>query len=111
MNNEAPASPRGALSEAQQSPNDAVVTRRTFGYINWSLRPNREPDAPPTVFRFRCLTESEDSEPCGAESDESENFAVARDWTYGHMRAHPTHVSYAEVLVRPWVMWRLGPAR
>lgn len=101
---------RTGLPDAQQSAEGAVVTRQTWGFVNWTLRPNREPDAPLTRYKFRCVTEDENGEPCGAESDECENFAAARDWTYDHMRDHPDHVSYAEVVVRPWAMWRYGPA-
>ncbi|WP_455681796.1 DUF7848 domain-containing protein [Streptomyces violascens] len=96
---------------ARQPSRGTAVVRQTFGYVNWTLRPNREPDAPPTRFKFRCLTEDESGKPCGTESKESENFAIARDWTFAHMQSHPTHVSYAEVVVRPWAMWRIGPTR
>lgn len=84
------------------------MTRRTLG--RWTIRPHRDVDAPPTTYAFRCLTRDENGKPCGAESKESENFAVACDWTFDHMRERPNHIRYTEILQRPWVMWRGGAA-
>lgn len=85
------------------------MTHRTLGFVRWTIRPDRDIDAPPTTYAFRCLGEDENDKPCGAESTKSENFALARGWTFDHLREHPGHTSYAEVLQRPWVMWRGGP--
>lgn len=40
----------------------------------------------------------------------SEDPTVPQDWAFDHMREHPEHTGYAEVIERPWVMWRGCPS-
>ncbi|MYS62027.1 MULTISPECIES: DUF7848 domain-containing protein [Streptomycetaceae] len=36
-------------------------------------------------------------------------FEPARDWTFEHLKANPEHVSYEQVVRRPWGMVRGEP--
>ncbi|MEE1930371.1 hypothetical protein V1J52_19660 [Streptomyces sp. TRM 70351] len=80
--------------------------RRMFRFVNWTLRPDREADAPPLTYAFRCLALLGDDTPCDARSQTETDPAGPQEWAFGHLRQHPGHTSYAEVIERPWVMWR-----
>ncbi|GAA2984886.1 DUF7848 domain-containing protein [Streptomyces fulvorobeus] len=83
---------------------------RTLALVQWTLRPDRDDDAPPLTHRFRCLTLTDDDSECGAVSEPHTDPVDAQAWTFRHLRDHPEHTSYAEVIERPWVMWRGGRA-
>ncbi|MCX2969351.1 MULTISPECIES: DUF7848 domain-containing protein [Streptomyces] len=85
-----------------------TAARRVFRYVNWTLRPDQDDDAPPLAYAFRCLTLRDDGTECDARSKTSTDPAEPQEWAFGHMREHPDHVSFAEVIERPWVMWRGG---
>lgn len=76
-------------------------------FVDWTVTPDVEPDAPRTLHQFRCLAEGENGKPCGAQSELSEEFETARGWTFRHFKAHQDHTSYAQVIERPWIM-RMG---
>ncbi|MFE9609067.1 hypothetical protein [Streptomyces sp. NPDC006012] len=88
----------------------SALTRRNFAFFKWTLRPDRDDDAPPTTYVLRCLTLTGDDTACAAKSPSSENPGEPQKWAFDHLREHPEHTSYAEVIERPWVMWREGPA-
>lgn len=83
-----------------------------LGLVDWTLRPDLDDDAPETTHRFRCLGfKDDDGEiPCGAAGEPVTDFRAAQDWTFAHLREHPEHTSYAEVIDRPYVMQRGGQA-
>ncbi len=83
---------------------------RTLALVRWTLKPDQDDDAPPLTYRFRCLTLKEDDSECGAESEAHADPSDAQAWAFQHLREHPEHTSYAEVMERPWVMWRGGRA-
>ncbi|MFE5901111.1 hypothetical protein ACFQ67_27355 [Streptomyces sp. NPDC056488] len=83
---------------------------RLLGLINWTLRPDRDADAPETTHRFRCLTLKDDDTECGAEGKPVTDLKAAQDWTFAHLRENSGHTSFAEIVERPWVMWRGGRA-
>ncbi|MCT2592479.1 hypothetical protein LHJ74_21645 [Streptomyces sp. N2-109] len=83
---------------------------RVFRFVNWRLRSDQDDDAPPVRLKFRCLTLTGDDTECGAESEALTDAQEAQRWTFQHLREYPDHTSYAEVIERPWVMWREGPA-
>ncbi|WP_330174522.1 hypothetical protein OG875_13810 [Streptomyces sp. NBC_01498] len=85
------------------------VMRSRHRFFGWTITPNTEPDAPPTLHLFRCTTEDEQGNPCGAESPESEMFEVAQKWPFEHMKEVPEHTGYEQVLRRPWGMVRGDP--
>ncbi|MFE5510187.1 hypothetical protein ACFQ9J_06140 [Streptomyces sp. NPDC056529] len=53
--------------------------------------------------------EEDDSE-CAAEGEPTATPEEAQAWPFAHMRGNPGHTSYAEIIERPWVMWRGGRA-
>lgn len=86
------------------------MTRRVFRFVNWTLRPDRDEDAPPITYALRCLTLNDDDTECTAKSEPSQDPTEPQDWAFAHMRGHPEHTSYAEMIERPYVMWRGDPA-
>ncbi|MES9805380.1 hypothetical protein [Streptomyces cinereoruber] len=79
---------------------------RIFALVDWTLRPDRDDDAPPTTHRFRCLALHDDDTECGAESEPVTDPVRAQEWPFEHLREHPEHTGFAEIVERPWVMWR-----
>ncbi|MFJ4869004.1 hypothetical protein [Streptomyces sp. NPDC088757] len=79
---------------------------RIFALVDWTIRPDRDDDAPPTTHRFRCLALNDDDTECGAESEPVADPVQAQTWPFEHLRAHPEHTGFAEIVERPWVMWR-----
>ncbi|MFF2850209.1 hypothetical protein ACFVT5_28300 [Streptomyces sp. NPDC058001] len=84
------------------------TTRRVFRFVRWTLRPDQDPDAPPLTYSLRCLTLITDDTECDAKSPPSTDPTEPQTWAFTHLRAHPDHTSYAEVIERPWVMWCEG---
>ncbi|WP_406086878.1 hypothetical protein [Kitasatospora purpeofusca] len=78
--------------------------RQIFRFLNWTLQIDMESDRPPRMHRYRCLGESEDGTPCGAEGVESSDFATAQKWTAEHLRVEQDHRSYEHVVRTPWLM-------
>ncbi|MFF4168642.1 hypothetical protein [Streptomyces sp. NPDC001744] len=83
---------------------------RVLALVNWTLRADRDDDAPPVTYRFRCLTLNDDDTECGAEGEPVTDPGAAQDWTFAHLREHPEHTGYAGVVELPYVMWREGRA-
>ncbi|MGW2300983.1 DUF7848 domain-containing protein [Streptomyces sp. NPDC001809] len=83
---------------------------RTLALVHWALRPDRDEDAPPTTHRYKCLALEEDDSECAAEGEPTATPEEAQAWPFAHMRGNPGHTSYAEIIERPWVMWRGGRA-
>lgn len=86
-----------------------AAARRVFRFVQWTLRPDQDDDAPPLTYAFRCLTLNDDDTECAARSASSGDPAEPQAWAFGHLRDYPGHTSYTEVIERPWVMWREGP--
>ncbi|WP_051741918.1 DUF7848 domain-containing protein [Streptomyces xylophagus] len=85
-----------------------VPIRRTFRFVDWTLRPDHDTDAPPLRYAFRCLALDADDTECAAQSSPSNDPTEPQTWAFAHLREHPGHTSYAEVIERPWVMWQGG---
>ncbi|WP_405796762.1 hypothetical protein [Streptomyces sp. NBC_01506] len=85
-------------------------SHRTLTFVNWRLQPNRDDDAAPTTYSFRCLTLNDDDTECAEKSALSTDPTEPQLWVFAHLRTHPDHLSYAEVIERPWVMRTEGPA-
>ncbi|MFE5740895.1 DUF7848 domain-containing protein [Streptomyces celluloflavus] len=54
------------------------------------------------VLRPRRARDGHTGKPCGAESTETVTLKDAQGWTFQHMKAHPEHVSFEQVLRHPW---------
>ncbi len=87
-----------------------AAARRRFAFVDWTLCPDRDDDAPPTTYAFRCLTLTEDDTECAAMSPASVDPTEPQTWVFDHMREHPEHTGYAELIERPWVMWPGRPS-
>ncbi|GAA1160763.1 hypothetical protein GCM10009654_16390 [Streptomyces hebeiensis] len=87
------------------TPERSADMGRRHGFVDWTITPNRAGD-PPTLHTFRCAAESDDGKRCGAQSPTSELFETARGWTFSHVRDHPQHTDFTEVIQRPWTLLR-----
>jgi len=87
-----------------------AAAARLFRFVQWTLRPDQDDDASPLTYAFRCLALRDDDTECGARSEPGTDPVGSQDWAFAHLREHPEHTSYAEVIERPWVMWRAGSA-
>lgn len=67
-------------------------------HVTWHLRPDQEPDAEPSTFAFMCVV-------CGENSRASEGWEEPQAWVLGHCGRNPSHLTYREVLTRPWKTW------
>ncbi|KUH38355.1 MULTISPECIES: hypothetical protein [Streptomyces] len=81
---------------------------RTYRLVRHRLAPHRDEGAPPLTHRFRCTALDGDGTKCGAESAAFGNAGDAQPWTFSHLRDHPGHTTFLEVIERPWVLLREG---
>ncbi|MET9089101.1 hypothetical protein ABZX77_45770 [Streptomyces sp. NPDC004237] len=85
-----------------------MIAVRVFRFVDWTLRPDLDADAPPTTYALRCLNLNDDDTACGAESRATTDPAEPQTWAFDHLRRHPGHTGFAELIERPWVMWQGG---
>jgi hypothetical protein len=74
--------------------------------VDFTLRPDRDEDAPPTTYALRCLTLNDDDTECAATSEANTDPTDPQKWAFDHLRQHPGHTSFVEMIERPWVMWQ-----
>lgn len=75
--------------------------RAVLRFVDWTLTPDREPDAAPMTFAMRCAV-------CEAESEAGADFADGHSWALRHAGRNPSHHTYTEVITRPWRCWMSG---
>jgi hypothetical protein len=68
----------------------------------WTLTPDREPDAPPTTYQLKCAV-------CGEASEEDTAWYEPQSWALKHSGKNPSHHSFAEVITRPWRTFMHNP--
>ena len=66
------------------------MTRRTYRFRTYVLRPDSEPRA----FVMQCAT-------CQATGPTSENPEDGTAWAADHLKAKPDHLAYRETITRP----------
>jgi hypothetical protein len=71
------------------------MTRATYRFREHTLTPDRTEDAEPSLYAMECKG-------CGQSSDGSESQADGSDWATGHLKANPGHLTYREVITRPY---------
>ncbi|WP_456293803.1 hypothetical protein OG927_18205 [Streptomyces clavifer] len=72
--------------------------RAVVRHQQWTLQPDREPDAEPTSYAMQCAV-------CGDISPTGTEFTASRNWVFAHGGRNPTHHTYREVITRPWRAW------
>jgi hypothetical protein len=77
------------------------VTRAVFRFEDVTLAPDQEPDAEWITFAMQCAV-------CEERSAASEETRPVQDWVFEHVREHPGHHSYREVITRPYRAVRVG---
>lgn len=72
--------------------------RSIVSYEDWTITPDREPDAEPTTYEMVCCV-------CGDGSANAEDWQAPQDWALRHSGRNPSHHTYREVITRPWRTW------
>ncbi|MDT0428499.1 MULTISPECIES: DUF7848 domain-containing protein [Streptomyces] len=72
--------------------------RAVVRHQQWTLQPDREPDAEPTSYAMQCAV-------CGEISPTDTEFTASQNWVFAHGGRNPTHHTYREVITRPWKAW------
>ncbi|WP_338677159.1 hypothetical protein V1460_32425 [Streptomyces sp. SCSIO 30461] len=67
--------------------------RRRLAFVDWTLRPDRDDDAPPTTYALRCLALTDDDNECAATSPPGDDPTAPQTWAFTHLREHPEHTS------------------
>lgn len=75
------------------------MSRSVIRRVDWTCSPDSTPGAPDLLHQFQCTT-------CGESGACSEDFETARDFTFQHIGAHPSHTGYRETVHRFWRMHR-----
>ncbi|MEU8950884.1 hypothetical protein [Streptomyces sp. NPDC048489] len=68
----------------------------------WTLTPDREPDAAPISYQMKCAV-------CGEVSEESIAWFDPQTWALKHSGRNPSHVTYSEIVTRPWRTFMANP--
>lgn len=71
------------------------MTRATYRFREYTLRPDRTPEADPVLFAIECKG-------CGQSSDGAENPEDGTEWAAEHLKANPGHLTYREHITRPY---------
>ncbi|MGD3112893.1 hypothetical protein [Streptomyces sp. YGL11-2] len=67
-------------------------------FQEWTLQPDQEPDAEPVTYSMQCAV-------CEEASTTSEDFADGQSWVFRHAGRNPSHLTYREIIIRPWRAW------
>lgn len=70
------------------------MTRATYRFRDYTIRPDLRPDAEPITSTMQCRT-------CCQGGPQSEDFEDATTWAVSHLRANPEHLDFREVITRP----------
>lgn len=72
--------------------------RAIVKHIDWTLAPDREPDAAPVTYSLQCAV-------CKEESPTSQDWEEPQTWALQHSGKNPSHHTYSEKITRPWRTW------
>ncbi|WP_327744044.1 hypothetical protein OHO28_21790 [Streptomyces europaeiscabiei] len=75
-----------------------MTSRAIMCHKEWTLQPDREPDAEPTTYAMQCAV-------CGKTSPPGTDFAEPQNWVFAHGGRNPSHHTYREIITRPWRAW------
>lgn len=70
-------------------PHTVIATRQ------WTITPDREPDAASVTHQMKC-------DVCGEASGADGDWEPPQTWALNHSGRNPSHHSYSEVITRPW---------
>ncbi|MDK1476064.1 hypothetical protein QNO07_22025 [Streptomyces sp. 549] len=72
--------------------------------MQWSVGPDREPDAEAVTYAMECAV-------CGARSQPRVDAGDGQQWVFAHAGRNPSHHTYREHITRPYraVMTRTAP--
>ncbi|MFJ5972876.1 hypothetical protein [Streptomyces sp. NPDC093060] len=63
-----------------------------------TIEPDREPDAATLTHQMECAL-------CGERSGADGHWEPPQTWALNHSGRNPTHLSYREIITRPWRTW------
>jgi hypothetical protein len=73
----------------------AVIARATYRFREYTILPDKRPEAPPITFEMECGT-------CNASSPVTEKAEDGTQWATEHFKANPDHEEYREHITRPY---------
>ncbi|MBQ0949279.1 MULTISPECIES: hypothetical protein [unclassified Streptomyces] len=68
----------------------------------WTITPDREPDAEPVTHQFKCAV-------CGEESGADGDWEPPQTWALEHSGKNPSHHTFSEIITRPWRTFMHNP--
>ncbi len=74
------------------------MTRTVIKFCRWTIAPDTEPDAEPTVYSLQCAV-------CYQHSGGLDTPEEAQDWALRHSGRNASHHTYRELIIRPWKAW------
>lgn len=99
----------GHLPESPPKPVPVIATDRTgkrqvFGFLEFTIGPDKEPDAEAFTYAMQCAV-------CNRRSPGTEDCARAQDWALRHTGRNRDHYSYREIITRPYLVRPADRAR
>ncbi|UED85698.1 hypothetical protein [Streptomyces profundus] len=71
------------------------MTRRSYRFRQYTLKPDERADAERTLFVMECLS-------CGFFGTKGEDAEEGSEWAVEHVKHHPDHLTYREHITRPY---------
>ncbi|GAA4680152.1 hypothetical protein GCM10023347_38590 [Streptomyces chumphonensis] len=73
------------------------MSRATYRFRSFVVRPDAEPDVEPVAYAMQCAV-------CGEFGPEEADATTASGWALVHLRGFPEHFTYRHVLRLPYRM-------
>ncbi|WP_323379741.1 DUF7848 domain-containing protein [Streptomyces alkaliphilus] len=91
--------PKAACCTGTEAPPERIRPGDArFRFREYAIEPDREPDAEAIGFAGECAV-CEERGPAGGSVEDGEGVIA---WMLGHLRRHPEHLSYREIVTRPY---------
>lgn len=73
------------------------MTRAVYRFVNYTVIPDKEPDAEPLTFRLQCSV-------CEEQGPQEKTTEDAAAWALIHVKDNREHLTYREHVTRPYRM-------
>ncbi|MFC5719965.1 hypothetical protein ACFP1Z_07235 [Streptomyces gamaensis] len=93
---------RGVDANTPRRARNTPPLRSVIKLVDWTVEPDREPDAKPYTYAMEC-------DVCCEGSPRSTDPQSGCVWILGHVKTNPSHHSYTEIIKRGWRAWMEQP--
>ncbi|WP_313956560.1 hypothetical protein [Streptomyces sp. SAJ15] len=69
--------------------------RATYRFREYTIGPDRRPQAEPHSFRMQCAA-------CGELGEPYDSGEAGTEWAVAHLKGNPGHLAYREIITRPY---------